>query len=274
MTKDTIQEIAIFAVDLAMRAGDVIKQERRKNQLEHVYKSNHELVTSADLKADELITKHIRKVYPEHRILSEESEPETVSSTSGKEGLDKPIWIIDPIDGTINFAHGHPQVAVSIAYAEAGEIQVGVVHCPFQDETFQAIRGHHSLLNHKPIKVSHKQDLRKALIGTGFPYDKSNLEPLIQRLRVIINNCQDIRRIGSAAIDICWVAMGRLDGFYESLSPWDFAAARLIAEEAGATCGHFSELPEAILEALHGDDILIATPELYNELKTLLASAS
>jgi myo-inositol-1(or 4)-monophosphatase len=274
MNKDTIQEISIFAVDLAMRAGDIIKQERRKDQLEYVYKSHHELVTNADLKADKLITKHIRKVYPEHRILSEESEPDTVSSTDGKEGLDQPIWIIDPIDGTVNFAHGHHQVAVSIAYAEAGEIQVGVVHCPFQNETFQAIRGYHSLLNHKPIKVSHKQDLRKALIGTGFPYDKSNLEPLIQRLRAIVNNCQDIRRIGSAAIDICWVAMGRLDGFYESLSPWDFAAARLIAEEAGAKCGHFSELPETVLEALHGEDILIATPELYDELRALLAKAS
>jgi len=274
MNKDTIQEISIFAVDLAMRAGDVIKQERRKGQLEHEYKSHHELVTNADLKADELITKHIRKVYPDHRILSEESEPDTVNASGGKESLDKPIWIIDPIDGTVNFAHGHHQVAVSIAYAEAGEIQIGVVHCPFQNETFHAIRGQHSLLNHKEIKVSHKQDLRKALIGTGFPYDKSNLEPLIQRLRVIVNNCQDIRRIGSAAIDICWVAMGRLDGFYESLSPWDFAAARLIAEEAGAKCGHFSELPEAVLEALYGEDILIATPELFDELKALLAMTS
>jgi len=273
MTNDTIQEISIFAVDVAMRAGEVIKQERRKDQLEHAYKSNHELVTNADLKADELITKHIRKAYPDHRILSEESEPGTVSSASGTEGLDKPIWIIDPIDGTVNFAHGHHQVAVSIAYAEAGKIQTGVVHCPFQNETFQAIRGKHSLLNHKPIKVSHKQELRKALIGTGFPYDKSNLEPLIRRLSVIVNNCQDIRRIGSAAIDICWVAMGRLDGFYESLSPWDFAAARLIAEEAGAQCGHFSELPEPVLEALYGEDILIATPELYSELRTLLSRA-
>ncbi len=273
MNKDTIQEISIFAVDVAMRAGELIKQERRKNQLEHIYKSHQELVTNADIKADELITKHIRKVYPDHRILSEESEPNTITSAGGGAALDTPIWIIDPIDGTVNFAHGHHQVAVSIAYADQGKVQVGVVHCPFQNETFHAIRGQHSLMNHKPIKVSHKQELRKALIGTGFPYDKSNLEPLIKRLGAIVNNCQDIRRIGSAAIDICWVAMGRLDGFYESLSPWDFAAARLIAEEAGAQCGHFNEPPEGILGALYGDDILIATPELYDELRALLANA-
>lgn len=270
MNNDTIQEISIFAVDMAMRAGEVIKQERQKGELEKRYKSHHELVTSADLKADELITKHIRKVYPNHRILSEESAPDALSIKD----LDSPIWIIDPIDGTVNYAQGHHQVAVSIAYAEAGEVQAGVVHCPFQNETFQAIRGKHSLLNHKPIEVSHKQDLRKALIGTGFPYDKRNLEPLISRLREIINNCQDIRRMGSAAIDICWVAMGRLDGFYESLSPWDFAAAQLIAEQAGAKCGHFSDVPSGALENLYGDDILIATPELYNELARLLQSAA
>lgn len=270
MSNDTIQEISIFAVDIAMRAGEIIQQERRKGELEKQYKSNQELVTNADLKADELITKHIRSVYPDHRILSEESAPDTFNIKD----LDQPIWIIDPIDGTVNYAHGHHQVAVSIAYAEAGQVQVGVVHCPFQNETFQAIRGKQSLLNHKPIEVSHKQTLRKALIGTGFPYDKSNLAPLIDRLSAIVNHCQDIRRVGSAAVDICWVAMGRLDGFYESLSPWDFAAARLIAEQAGATCGHFSEVPASQLEQLYGEDILIATPELYSELKRLLQSAS
>ncbi len=273
MDKDTIQEISIFAADIAMRAGEIIMQERRRDELEHVYKSNHELVTNADIKVDEFITKRIRKVYPNHRILSEESEPNAIDPSSNQSDLDTPIWIIDPIDGTINFAHGHHQVAVSIAYADAGHVQVGIVHCPFQNETFQAIKGKYSLMNHNPIQVSHKKEIRKSLIGTGFPYDKSNLEPLIDQLRSIINNCQDIRRIGSAAIDICWVAMGRLDGFYESLSPWDFAAARLIAEEAGARCGHFSEVPESVLETLHGEDILIATPELYDELRALLSSS-
>ncbi len=270
MSNDTIQEISIFAVDMAMRAGELIKQERRNGELEKSYKPNDELVTNADLKADELITKHIRKVYPDHRILSEESAPDALTIKD----IDSPIWIIDPIDGTVNYAHGHHQVAVSIAYAEAGQVQTGVVHCPFQNETFQAIRGKHSLLNHNPIEVSHKHNLRKALIGTGFPYDKSNLEPLIRRLRAVVNNCQDIRRVGSAAIDICWVAMGRLDGFYESLSPWDFAAAQLIAEQAGAQCGHFSGVPSGVLESLYGEDILIATPELYDELEELLQNAS
>ncbi|WP_250655342.1 inositol monophosphatase family protein [Alkalimarinus coralli] len=272
MSKNVLQEISLFATDLAIKAGELIKHEREQNTLTQTYKSNHELVTQADIKADELITRQIREVYPDHRILSEESSPDSLEQNSGQ--LDSPIWIIDPIDGTVNYAHGHHQVAISIAYADAGKVQVGIVHCPFQGETFEAVRGQDSLMNGNPIAVSHKRELRKALIGTGFPYDKSNLEPLIKRLRLIVNNCQDIRRIGSAAIDICWVAMGRLDGFYESLSPWDFAAAQLIAEQAGARCGHFSPIPLTASKGLYGEDILIATPELYDELAHLLRSAT
>lgn len=269
MDRNHLQSIAIFAMDMALRAGDVIKQERRHGQIEHQYKSLQELVTSADLKVDELICKQIRKMYPDHRILSEESNPQAQLTD-----LQTPLWIIDPIDGTVNFAHNHHQVAVSIAYVEAGQVQVGVVHCPFQEETFQAIRGQQATMNHRPIQVSGLQTLRPALIGTGFPYDKSNLKPLIHRVSAILENCQDIRRIGSAAIDICWVAMGRLDGFYESLSPWDFAAAQLIAESAGATCGHFSSLPEGENAELWGTDILISTPALFEPLKSLLAAAN
>jgi len=255
-----------FALDLAQHAGQLIQVEREQNHVTHGYKAWNELITSADIKSDALITNAIQARYPHHRILSEE----TFSDTSLIADLDSPLWIIDPIDGTVNYAHHHHQVAISIAYAEAGEIKVGVVHSPFQNETFTSIRGKGSFLNRKAIEVSHVTELNKALIGTGFPYDKSNLKPLVERVLTILTHCADIRRLGAAALDICWVACGRLDGFYESLSPWDFAAARLIAEEAGARCGHFNPVPANIAPCIYGQDILISTPELYEALDKLL----
>lgn len=255
-----------FALDLAQQAGKLIQAEREHNRVTYDYKAMSELITSADLKSDALITSAIQKQFPHHRILSEE----TFTDTSVTASLDAPLWIIDPIDGTVNYAHRHHQVAISIAYAEQGEVKVGVVHCPFQNETFTAIRGQGSFLNQARIEVSHLSELKRALIGTGFPYDKSNLRPIVERVMTILTHCADIRRLGAAAIDICWVACGRLDGFYESLSPWDFAAARLIAEEAGARCGHFNPVPEGVLPCIYGEDILISTPELYEPLDGIL----
>lgn len=266
MASNRIHEISIFSLDLAMRAGEIIQQERRNNQFERHYKNHDELVTSADIKVDNFINKAISKAYPDHRILSEEISPEILDN----ESLEQPIWIIDPIDGTVNFAHGHLQVAVSIAYAEGGHVQTGVVHCPFLQETFHAIRGEKASMNHKSIQVSSIEQLHQALIGTGFPYDKSETDTLTHRLNRILKSCRDIRRNGSAAIDICWVACGRLDGFYESLSPWDFAAARLIAKQAGANAGHFTDRPQSVHEELYGKDILIATPSLYPALEEIL----
>lgn len=266
MANSRIHEISIFALDLAMRAGEIVEQERCKNQLEFHYKDHQELVTSADIKVDEFINKAIHKAYPDHRILSEEVSPELLDG----ETLETPIWIIDPIDGTVNFAHGHPQVAVSIAFAERGHVQTGVVHCPFLNETFHAIRGESASANHKSIAVSKVASLANALIGTGFPYDKSMTDLLTQRLNRVLKSCRDIRRNGSAAIDICWVACGRLDGFYETLSPWDFAAARLIAEQAGAKAGHFTPKPTSAHPEIYGKDILIANPDIYDQLHIIL----
>lgn len=266
MTDKSLYDLSIFALNLAMHAGEIMMQERSLHPLQHQYKNNDELVTQADIKVDEFITKQIRKNYPEHRIVSEEGSPDYASL--GKD--DRPTWIIDPIDGTVNYAHHQFNSAVSIAYAEKGTVQVGVVHCPFLRETFHALRGTYVVMNHKPIQVSGQTDLRRALIATGFPYHKEDNPILIRRLGSILDHCQDIRRLGSAAIDICWVAMGRLDGYYETLKPWDFAAARLIAEEAGATCGHFSDVPEQEVPEFYGSDILITTPELFQGLRGLL----
>ncbi|MCP5161380.1 MAG: inositol monophosphatase [Hahellaceae bacterium] len=270
MNSNAIQELSIFAMDLALRAGEVMVQERQRAKLEHIYKSNEELVTNADLKVDELITKRIRKIYPEHRILSEESD----TDKTYLQNLQDPLWIIDPIDGTVNYAHGHPQVAVSIAYVEHGEVQIGIVHNPFMEETFSAIRGQTATLNHKPIQVSGETSLRRALVATGFPYAKDALTPIVQRVSATLHHCRDIRRLGSAALDICWVACGRMDAYYESVSPWDFAAARLIALQAGATCGHFSSVPQDQSAELWGTDILISSPALFDPFREILVAAS
>lgn len=267
---DQLQAITEFAVETAQQAGELITRERRTGNLEHDYKDATELVTQADYKADEFITERIKAAYPDHRILSEEAMPDL----SQAENLDTPLWIVDPIDGTVNYAYGHNQVAVSIAYAEQGRVQTGVVHCPFQRETFQATRDQGAFVNGTEIRVSEATNLRQSLIATGFPYGKDEIPTLVRRLERILTNCRDIRRIGSAAVDICWVACGRLDGYYESVSPWDFAAARLIALEAGARCGHFSPVPDGYPEDLWGKDLLISCPGIYEPLKDLLTGTT
>lgn len=259
-----------FACTIAVQAGELIATQRKNAELTHSYKNGNELVTSADLAADKLICSAIAASYPEHLIISEESAPET----SRIQGMHGSLWIIDPIDGTVNYAHGHRQSAVSIAHARAGEVVLGVVYNPFTDELFRAEKDGGAFLNDQPIRVSGQQDLRKALVATGFPYEKDNLDPLIHRVSAVLKQCADIRRLGSAALDICWLAAGRLDAYYESLSLWDFAAARLIAQEAGATCGHFSKLPEGADPQYYCEDLLITTPELYQILGDLLRDAA
>jgi len=138
-----IPAIADFTEQLARKAGELVRHEREQNTLRTDYKKQTELVTHADIMADEMITGAIREQFPEHRILSEETMPDLEQA----ERLDTPLWIIDPIDGTVNYAYGHPQVAVSIAYAEKGRVQVGVVHAPFSQETFRAVRGQGATLN-------------------------------------------------------------------------------------------------------------------------------
>lgn len=260
------QDIELFAKQLALSAGAMIKSERDKGSLSQDYKGQHELVTSADIAADKLIINAIQEKYPDHRIMSEE----TYTDKTLANDLDNPKWIIDPIDGTVNYAHGHFMVAVSIAFAHAGEVQVGVVYNPFLEECYTATLGKGSYLNDNKIAVSQQDSLRKALIATGFPYDKTTVPQIMRRTEKVLMACQDIRRLGSAAMDICWVACGKLDGYFESLSPWDFAAARLIALEAGATCGHFTPVPEGIPACIYNHNLLITTPAIYNELDELL----
>lgn len=265
----SLTEIADFAEQIAREAGELIVREREENRLRTDYKAQTELVTHADVMADELIAKAIRTRFPDHRILSEEASPDK----SQAENLDTPLWIVDPIDGTVNYAYGHPQVAVSIAFADRGAVQVGLVHAPFAGETFRAVLGQGATLNGEAIHNSEADTPREALFATGFPYGKDELAPLIRRLDVMLHHCRDLRRIGSAALDICWVAAGRLDAYYETVSPWDFAAARVIALEAGARCGHFTPVPAGYPEDLWPKDLLICAPALFDRLQDLLGNA-
>lgn len=257
-----------FAKALARQAGELIVAERQRG-MQSRFKQGEELVTSADLKADALIAEAITARFPDDLRISEELAPD-----AALEHLDHaPCWIVDPIDGTVNFAHGHSQSAVSIAFAERGEIRCGVVFNPFTDEMFWAQSGGGAWLNDRTIRVAEVSDLRRAIIATGFPYQKSALEPLLVRLGTVLKQCADVRRLGAASLDICWVAMGRLDGYYENLSVWDFAAAQLIAREAGARYGHFQPVPEGVSPNFYGQNILVANPALFPQLQALLQAA-
>lgn len=265
-----MDEILEFTKKLAVEAGELMVEERDSAPLSHDYKYGSELVTQADLKVDRLICERIAERFPDHAILSEESSPELQRVWE----LPKPVWIIDPIDGTVNYAHGHIQSAVSIAYCDSAQIRMGVVFNPFTRELFHAVAGRGAFLNDQAIRVSETDEMSRALIATGFPYVKEGIRPMVERLHEILIHCADVRRLGSAALDICWLAAGRLDGYYESLSLWDFAAARLIAREAGAECGHFTEVPPGIDPQFHNKNLLIANPVLYPRLRELLAAKS
>jgi myo-inositol-1(or 4)-monophosphatase len=231
-------------------------------------KGARDLLTSADLAAEKEIIGQIKKAFPTHHILSEEASPETTSQILTQDH----VWIIDPIDGTTNFAHGHFQVGISIAYLERGQIQAGVVHAPFLHETFSAAKGHGAFCNSQPITVGTTEDLTDALIATGFPYLRDNLNPIIDRVTKVLRSCRDIRRCGAASLDVCWAACGRIDGYYETVQVWDIAAGALIAREAGAQVGSLREIPDDWSSAreLYPVDFLVANPTLFNQLQELL----
>lgn len=263
-----VAEVLAFSQRIARQAGALMLAELQRGDgpAEHFKHAGQELVTEADIKTDKLICDAIRAAYPGHQILAEESAPdlEKISQLQG------PLWIIDPIDGTVNYAHGHQHSAVSIAWLVDGVLQSGVVYNPYSDEMFAATKGHGATLNEQPIHVADKTDLRRALFATGFPYIKNDMPRLIRRVGIMLEHCADLRRMGSAALDICWVAAGRLDVYYENLSVWDFAAAQLIAIEAGARYGHFLPVPDGVSPVFHNKAILVSNATLYGKTKELL----
>jgi len=259
-----LEHMLEFTETLAVKAGHLIKELRGK-KLEFNYKCGTELVTSADLRSDELIRKELSAHYPDIPIYSEESHKD-------KTDFYGPLWIVDPIDGTVNYAHGMFNVSISIAFAYNGELKLGVVHCPFLEEKFSALRGHGAHLNGERIYCNQMEDLTKAVIATGFPYDRSKRPALMEYVKKILDNCQDIRRLGSAALDMSWVACGRLEGYYETVSLWDMAAAFVIAKEAGAVISNFGPDNPSLPEEFNSECMLVSNPKLHSKLQAILTS--
>jgi myo-inositol-1(or 4)-monophosphatase len=204
------------------------------------YKGAIDVVTEVDAKSEAYLIEEIRKNFPDHRIIAEES-----GETAGGDCC---AWYLDPLDGTVNFVHGLPLFSISIGYVVNGEPKLGVVYDPVRDECFSAEKGAGAWLNGEPIRTSRQPGLDRALLVTGFPYDirthPVNNFDLFQDFSL---KAQAVRRLGSAALDLCYVAAGRLDGYWELLvEPWDIAAGIVIAREAGATVTRLDNNPELL----------------------------
>lgn len=259
------------AIRIAKLAGQKIKELRENEQYHESIKNGYELVTTADLMSNELIKTEIAKNFPNDQLLSEEE-----SDHNHPASLLNPTWIVDPIDGTVGYVNNHYQVCVSIAYAVDNKVRVGVVYNPFLDELFYAVDGEGAFLNHTSIRVNNTYDLSQSVIGTGFPHKRDDLSEPLALLAAILPKIRDVRRLGSPALDICWVASSRMQGFYEGqLHPWDGAAARLIAQEAGANTSHFGKpLPSnSVRSCINGDHVIVSGPKIFEELKLLLNQA-
>ena len=215
-----------FAVDLARKSGALLKE--KFSQTHKIqYKGDIDIVTEADKLSEDLLIETIKRNFPDHGILSEESPAIT--------GAGKLRWIIDPLDGTTNYSHGYPVFCVSVALENEGTIVLGVIYDPMREDMFVAIRGEGAYLNDKKLKVSSVNNLSRSLLATGFPYDiRESKENNLDYFNAMAINVQAIRRAGAAALDLANLAAGRFDGFWElKLKPWDTAAGCLLVTEAG-----------------------------------------
>lgn len=243
------------ALTLAAQAGDVLLGGLGRSLIIETKSETTDLVTRFDREAEALIVEGLRARYPHHRILAEEG-----GERAGDP--DAPCWIIDPLDGTTNFAHGLPVFSVSIACQVAGQVRVGVVYAPAMGWRFAAVRGRGATLNGRPIGVSQIATLDGAMLSTGFPYDRrSSQQNNFAQFIAFKRRAQGIRRFGSAAIDLSLVACGRLDGYWEmKLKPWDIAAGLLLCEEAGGQVSSWSGGPAEL-----GRGEVLATNRLLHE---------
>ncbi|HMA63412.1 MAG TPA: inositol monophosphatase family protein [bacterium] len=221
------------AIDISKAAGDFIKRNASKS-LKIDYKGRANMVTQIDKQSEQLIRESISEKYPEHQILGEESADKATDS--------RVKWIVDPVDGTTNFIHNHHMVAVSIGIAIDEEMLIGVVNCPFLNEIFTAMKDQGAYLNGRKIHVSNVDKMENGLFGTGFPYElNDHFYKNMEIFKKIYESSQGVRRGGSAAIDLCYTACGRFDGFWEfELNPWDIAAGSLLIQEAGGQICNFS----------------------------------
>jgi myo-inositol-1(or 4)-monophosphatase len=246
-----------IAVRAARRAGSIINRAALEGgALDVRSKRANDFVTQVDQAAEQAILETVRKAYPGHGFLCEES---------GASGADaETVWIVDPLDGTTNFIHGFPQYCVSIAVRTRGALAHAVVYDPAKNELFTASKGRGAFLNDRRIRVAKTARLNDALVGTGFPFKElTRLELYTRQLRTLMQTCAGVRRAGAAALDLAYVACGRLDAFWElGLSPWDMAAGALLIAEAGGLVGDLRG-EQTYLES---GDISAATPKIFPAL--------
>lgn len=259
-----MSELLQVAQNAALEAGNFLKESVGKvNSVESKLGEVRNLVSDIDRGSEERIIRRIRESYPHHAVLAEES--------GGSTGRDEYRWIIDPLDGTTNFLHGLPIFSVTIGVERKGEIVAGVIYNPNMNELFTAERGSGAFLNGSRISVSHNSDLINSLIITGFPYTiAENPDHAVDHFVNFLHEARGVRRLGSAAIDLAYVAMGRFDGFWEvSLQPWDMAAGVLLVHEAGGRTSDFSGHPTSI----YRKQIVASNGLVHDEMVRVLSRA-
>ena len=253
-----------IAIKAARTAGAIINRASLDLDLLKINtKGPNDFVSEVDQAAEQAIIETLLGAYPGHGILAEES-----GRSHGARDSDY-VWIIDPLDGTTNFLHGFPVYAVSIALAFRGQVQQAVVYDPTRNDLFYASKGRGAFLNDKRLRASKRTRLSDALIGTGFPFRKGdNFKRYVQMFEEVMQSCAGLRRPGAAALDLCYVAAGYYDGFFETgLNPWDIAAGSLIITEAGGLIGNFTG--EA--DYLYQREVVAGNPKVYAQLVQILA---
>ena len=253
-----------IAIKAARSAGSVINRAALDLEVIKVgSKGPNDFVSEVDRKAEEVIIQTLLDAYPGHGILAEESGREHGARDS------EYVWIIDPLDGTTNFLHGFPVYAVSIALAHRGVVQQAVVYDPTRNDLFFSSKGRGAFLNDRRLRVSKRLRLSDSLIGTGFPFRKGdNFKRYVKMFEEVMQSCAGLRRPGAAALDLCYVAAGYYDGFFETgLSPWDVAAGSLIITEAGGLIGNFT----GESDFLYQREVVAGNPKVYGQLVQILA---
>lgn len=254
-----MKDILSVASNAALKAGGILRDNIHGIR-EITLKGDINLVTEMDMRSERAVVEMLLASFPGHGIIAEEET--RILSNSGS------TWIIDPLDGTTNYAHGYPCFSVSIALEQDGEIVLGVVYDPMRDELFTARKGEGAYLNGRPIRVSGIDTLIKSLLATGFPYDRNLSEKNnLDHFHDLLMASQEVRRDGSAALDLCSVAAGRFDGFWElKLKPWDVAAGSLIVREAGGRVSDFSGTKFSI----HDDEVLASNGKIHGHMVEVL----
>jgi myo-inositol-1(or 4)-monophosphatase len=264
LTETLMHPMLNTAIKAARRGATIIN--RASFDLDRVQvteKQFNDFVTEVDRAAEAAIIEVLTHAYPDHAILAEES-----GASANLHDDNDNVWIIDPLDGTTNFIHGFPQYCVSIALQQRGIITQSVIYDTTRNEMFTATKGAGAFLNDKRIRVTRCDKLADALIGTGFPArDLSALDEYMEMFKIMTSRCQGLRRPGAAALDLAYVATGRLDGFFEKgLAPWDIAAGALLITEAGGIIGNFS----GDSDYLHKGDVLAGTPKVFAQMVNAL----